>query len=151
MSDVDAAHLRLLEAILFASAEALTGRELAERLPDEADVEELLRELQARSGERRLVPPARAAVALQRGAAHAARHERVRARAGLPDRDVRAHPHRRPLRAGQHDGAAVELGGRAACLRWAGQQLQQDCSARSGGPDLACADVDCAAQGRDGA
>jgi segregation and condensation protein B len=52
MSDVDAAHLRLLEAILFASAEALTERELAERLPDEADVEELLRELQAHYGER---------------------------------------------------------------------------------------------------
>ena len=47
MSDVDGGHLRLLEAILFASAEALSERALAERLPEEADLEGLLRQLQA--------------------------------------------------------------------------------------------------------
>ena len=47
MSDVDGGHLRLLEAILFASAETLSERELAGRLPEEADLEGLLRQLQA--------------------------------------------------------------------------------------------------------
>ncbi len=45
MSDHDPRHLRLLEAILFASAEALGERELAARLPDGADVAGLLAEL----------------------------------------------------------------------------------------------------------
>ena len=52
MSDVDGRHLRLLEAILFASTEALSERELAARLPEEADLEGLLRELQATYAER---------------------------------------------------------------------------------------------------
>lgn len=52
MSDVDGSHLRLLEAILFASAEALSERELVLRLPEEADLEALLGELQAIYAER---------------------------------------------------------------------------------------------------
>jgi segregation and condensation protein B len=40
-------HLRLIEAILFATAEPLDERTLAERLPDGVDVAELLAELQA--------------------------------------------------------------------------------------------------------
>ena len=52
MSDVDGRHLRLLEAILFASAEALSERELVARLPEEADLEGLLWELQADYAER---------------------------------------------------------------------------------------------------
>ena len=45
MSDADGQHLRLLEAILFASAEALTERAIAERLPDGADLGVLLEKL----------------------------------------------------------------------------------------------------------
>ena len=41
----DPRHLRLLEAILFASAEPVTERILANRLPEEADVSSLLEEL----------------------------------------------------------------------------------------------------------
>lgn len=48
-SDADAAldplHLRLLEAVLFASAETLTEKQLAARLPDDADLKGLLRAL----------------------------------------------------------------------------------------------------------
>lgn len=40
-------HLRLIEAILFASAEPLDERTLGERLPEGADVAEVLAELQA--------------------------------------------------------------------------------------------------------
>ncbi|PIW28449.1 MAG: SMC-Scp complex subunit ScpB [Rhodospirillales bacterium CG15_BIG_FIL_POST_REV_8_21_14_020_66_15] len=46
MSDVDRGHLRLLEAVLFASAEPLTERVLANRLPEDADLKALLAELQ---------------------------------------------------------------------------------------------------------
>jgi segregation and condensation protein B len=44
----DPEHLRLLEAILFASAEALPERMLARRLPEGADVKGLLAELERR-------------------------------------------------------------------------------------------------------
>lgn len=46
-SDVDLDHLRRLEAMLFASAAPLDERDLAERLPEGADVTALLAELQA--------------------------------------------------------------------------------------------------------
>jgi len=52
MSDVDGGHLRLLEAILFASSEALSKRALADRLPEGADLAELLQQLQADYTER---------------------------------------------------------------------------------------------------
>ena len=48
----DFQHLRLLEAVLFASAEPVDQRALAERLPEDADVVELLAELQAHYAER---------------------------------------------------------------------------------------------------
>lgn len=47
MSDVDAQHLRLLEAILFAAADPVPERMLADRLPDGADVGALLEHLGA--------------------------------------------------------------------------------------------------------
>ena len=47
MSDVDAQHLRLLEAILFAAADPVPERMLADRLPDGADVGALLKHLGA--------------------------------------------------------------------------------------------------------
>jgi segregation and condensation protein B len=47
MSDVDAQHLRLLEAILFAAADPVPERALADRLPDDADVGTLLEHLGA--------------------------------------------------------------------------------------------------------
>lgn len=45
--NVEMEHLRLIEAILFASAEPLDERTLGERLPEGADVAEVLAELQA--------------------------------------------------------------------------------------------------------
>ena len=47
MSDTDGQHLRLLEAILFAVAEPLPEKTLAERMPDGADIAALLSELKA--------------------------------------------------------------------------------------------------------
>lgn len=47
MSEYDPGHLRLLEAILFASAEPLTERALASRMPEGADIAGLLQELRA--------------------------------------------------------------------------------------------------------
>ncbi len=47
MSDTDGQYLRLLEAILFAAAEPLPEKALAERMPDSADIGALLSELQA--------------------------------------------------------------------------------------------------------
>ncbi|MGE5478313.1 MAG: SMC-Scp complex subunit ScpB, partial [Bacteroidales bacterium] len=44
---VELEQLRLIEAILFATAEPLDERTLAERLPEDVDVGEVLRELQA--------------------------------------------------------------------------------------------------------
>lgn len=44
---VDLEHLRLLEALLFASGEPLDARALAERLPEDVSVEAVLAELQA--------------------------------------------------------------------------------------------------------
>ncbi len=46
MTELDGQHLRLLEALLFASAEPLTEKALAESLPDDADPPALLDELQ---------------------------------------------------------------------------------------------------------
>ena len=51
MNDVDPQHLRLLEAILFSSAETMTEQKLAERLPDGADLPVLLLELRNRYAE----------------------------------------------------------------------------------------------------
>lgn len=48
MNDVDPQHLRLLEAVLFSSAEPITEEKLAERLPDGADLPVLLLELRNR-------------------------------------------------------------------------------------------------------
>ena len=45
MSDIDAQHLRLLEALLFSSAEPLPERTLAQRLPEGADLKGLLQAL----------------------------------------------------------------------------------------------------------
>jgi len=52
MSNVDAQTLRLLEALLFASAEPLSERVLAERLPEGADLAALLGELERRYANR---------------------------------------------------------------------------------------------------
>ena len=52
MSDGDAQNLRLLEAVLFASAEALPERVLAQRLPEGTDVAALLEDLQRRYANR---------------------------------------------------------------------------------------------------
>ena len=52
MSDVDRHHLRLAEAILFASAEPVSKRALAERLPDGAEVGALMERLTADYAER---------------------------------------------------------------------------------------------------
>ncbi len=52
MSDSEAQNLRLLEAVLFASAEALPERVLAERLPEGADLAALLEELGRRYANR---------------------------------------------------------------------------------------------------
>ena len=47
MSDeINRDHLRLLEAVLFASAEPMTERVLGNRLPEDANVKALLAELQ---------------------------------------------------------------------------------------------------------
>lgn len=45
MSDIDPQHRRLLEAVLFASAEPVTESALKERLPDDADLSALLADL----------------------------------------------------------------------------------------------------------
>ncbi len=45
MNDNDPRHLRLLEAILFASADPLSERALTHRLPEGVDLQELLKEL----------------------------------------------------------------------------------------------------------
>ena len=47
MTDMDRHHLRLLEALLFASAELLSERVLANRLPEGADLDGLLTALQS--------------------------------------------------------------------------------------------------------
>lgn len=47
MSGVDPQHLRLIEAILFAAAEPVPERALAERLPEDADVAAALEHLRA--------------------------------------------------------------------------------------------------------
>ena len=52
MSDGDAQNLRLLEAVLFASAEALPERVLAQRLPEGTDVAALLEDLKRRYANR---------------------------------------------------------------------------------------------------
>ncbi len=52
MSDGDAQNLRLLEAVLFASAEALPERVLAERLPEGTDLAALLEDLRRRYANR---------------------------------------------------------------------------------------------------
>ena len=46
MSEIDPQHLRLLEALLFSSAEPLPEKVLAKRLPESADVKALLATLQ---------------------------------------------------------------------------------------------------------
>ena len=46
MSDVDPAHVRLVEAILFASAEPVAERQLAKRLPEGTDLPAVLEALQ---------------------------------------------------------------------------------------------------------
>ncbi len=52
MTDTENRHLRLLEALLFASAEPLSERALAGRLPEEAEVGALLETLQGDYAER---------------------------------------------------------------------------------------------------
>ena len=47
MTDVDRQHLRMLEAVLFASEDPLTERELAERLPEGVEIPALLAALKA--------------------------------------------------------------------------------------------------------
>jgi len=47
MTDVDQRHLRMLEAVLFASADPLSERELAQRLPEDAAISTLLAALKA--------------------------------------------------------------------------------------------------------
>ena len=47
MTDVDRQHLRMLEAVLFASADPLSDRELAHRLPEDAAIPALLAALKA--------------------------------------------------------------------------------------------------------
>lgn len=52
MSEIDRHHLRLLEALLFASAEPLAERAIAERLPEGADLPALLAALRAAYADR---------------------------------------------------------------------------------------------------
>ena len=52
MSEINTHHLRLLEAVLFSSTEVLPEKLLARALPEEADLPELLKELQAQYAER---------------------------------------------------------------------------------------------------
>jgi segregation and condensation protein B len=52
MTDVDRRHLRMLEAVLFASADPLSERELAQRLPEDAAIPVLLAALKAHYAER---------------------------------------------------------------------------------------------------
>ncbi|MBL6946459.1 MAG: SMC-Scp complex subunit ScpB [Rhodospirillales bacterium] len=47
MSGIDGQHLRLLEAILFSTAEPLSEKALAERMPEEAEIKALLAELKS--------------------------------------------------------------------------------------------------------
>ena len=49
---IDFQHLRIVEAVLFASAEPVSERVLAARLPEGSDVSLLLEELQANYSER---------------------------------------------------------------------------------------------------
>lgn len=46
MSEIDPQHLRLIEAYIFASSEPVTEKTLQNRLPDDADLKAILRELQ---------------------------------------------------------------------------------------------------------
>jgi len=52
MTDVDQQHLRMLEAVLFASADPLSERELAQRLPEDVAIPALLAALKARYADR---------------------------------------------------------------------------------------------------
>lgn len=52
MSDIDPVHMRMLEALLFASTEPITERAIAERLPDGADIPALLVALQSHYADR---------------------------------------------------------------------------------------------------
>ena len=52
MTDVDRQHLRMLEAVLFASADPLSERELAQRLPEDAAIPALLAILTAHYADR---------------------------------------------------------------------------------------------------
>jgi len=52
MTDVDRQHLRMLEAVLFASADPLSERELAQRLPEDAAIPALLVVLKAHYADR---------------------------------------------------------------------------------------------------
>ncbi len=52
MSDLEVQYLRLLEAVLFASAEPIAEKHLADRLPDDADLPALLAKLQGDYAER---------------------------------------------------------------------------------------------------
>ncbi len=52
MTDVDRQHLRMLEAVLFASADPLSEKELAQRLPEDAAISTLLAALKAHYADR---------------------------------------------------------------------------------------------------
>jgi len=52
VSDIDPVHMRMLEALLFASTEPITERAIAERLPDGADIPALLVALQSHYADR---------------------------------------------------------------------------------------------------
>jgi segregation and condensation protein B len=52
MTDVDRQHLRMLEAVLFASADPLSERELAQRLPEDVAIPALLAALKAHYADR---------------------------------------------------------------------------------------------------
>jgi segregation and condensation protein B len=58
MTDVDRQHLRMLEAVLFASADPLSEKELAQRLPEDAAISTLLAALKTHYADRgvNLVP-----------------------------------------------------------------------------------------------
>jgi segregation and condensation protein B len=52
MTDVDRQHLRMLEAVLFASADPLSEKELAQRLPEDAAISTLLAALKTHYADR---------------------------------------------------------------------------------------------------
>jgi segregation and condensation protein B len=52
MTDVDQRHLRMLEAVLFASADPLSEKELAQRLPEDAAISTLLAALKTHYADR---------------------------------------------------------------------------------------------------